>query len=779
MNVVLLLWRSRLRSSWRSAVALAAVIALGAGIALAVAAGARRTASAYDAILTATDAPDLAADYGPEDPRQIEATVRSIQGVAGTNLWVGFSGVPDGDPQRDAIDVIGFWEEPVLVGRPIVTAGRFPTGPNETMLSETASAALGLGTGDHLALALTDGSYSAFEQVDLDIVGVGFFTDEVVRDERNVIEGVIVPRAFTERHLDKTIWGQARIRVDHGANPGDVAQALAGASIFVDESIDEDRARVQDSLRPILLALVGLAGLAAVATVLETGQTLSRIVRLRREEDRSLLALGCTTSQLRGADLAYAAAVVAVGVGLAVALAVAASPAFPVGPVRRAQLLQGVDVDGFALGAGSALLALALMGVVGFGSWRRRADARPPSAGRLPGIFSGGPTVTAGLRLATSQRAFGATVAGVASGLVIVVAAMVLTSSLNRLIHDQALVGMTWDAGGRAAFDEVDLDQVRSVVGQDPVFQRATGLAYHNGTIDGTAVPVAVLDPIKGSPWPPVVAGRAPQAANEVLVGRATLTTLGIDIGDTIDLGLQEDLEATGPGRARLVTQSYSVVGSAVAPAIGEVGNDTPRLDVGLLLSTAALGEMASRARFPSVLFDLTKGTDPQTAMDRFPDGLPVSGGSATEWFTSAAPAEVSQAKAARTVVWFGVGALALTIVGTIVHTLLGSVRQRRRDYAVLKAIGFTRGQVRATVLTQSGAILGLGLLVALPVGVASGRWLWRAFAQGLGIVASPLVPLLLLGASMVAIVVVVQGAAMVPAIVARRTPVARSLRSE
>ncbi len=86
MNVVLLLWRSRLRSSWRAAVVLVALIGLGGGVALGVGAGARRTASANDAILRSTNAADIGASYGPEDPRQIEQAVRGLDGVADTRL---------------------------------------------------------------------------------------------------------------------------------------------------------------------------------------------------------------------------------------------------------------------------------------------------------------------------------------------------------------------------------------------------------------------------------------------------------------------------------------------------------------------------------------------------------------------------------------------------------------------------------------------------------------------------------------------------------------------
>ena len=511
--------------------------------------------------------------------------------------------------------------------------------------------------------------------------------------------------------------------------------------------------------------------------MLVAGQALNQQLRRRRRADHSLKAMGCDTGQLVLADVLYAATVVGVGVLLAVALAVAASPLFPVGPVRRAHVVRGADVDVAALGGGAALVAVAVLMLVGLASWQRRKLNRPLSPGRIPAALASRPAPATGLRLVAASRGSWKTVAGVAAGLAIVVAAMTFTGSVGRLIAEPALVGLSWDVGGQASFDAVDREEVRAKVRDEAGVERVTGLAYFSGTVNGAEVVVAGLDGMKGSPWPPVVAGRTPVADDEVLVGSATLDQLGIGLGDSITI------EVVSGGFAAPFATSLSppleVVGSAVAPAIGQPGADTPKLAVGILALTAALG-VPDEARASSVvLFDLADGTEPADLIRRFPDGLPVARGSGTDWFTTATPAEVSQAGSARTVIWLGVGALAVAIVGTVLHTLLGSVRQRRGRYALLKAIGFTRGQVRTTVLCQSGALLLLALLLALPIGVAAGRWLWTAFAQRIGIVPSPSVPVLLLAGSVLATFALGQGAALVPASLARRTPLAQTLRSE
>lgn len=784
MNVVLLLLRTRLRSSWRAALVLVVLLGLGGAATLAVAAGARRTASANDGMLVATNASDINFAYGPEDPREIEATVRALDGVVDANPWVGFNASPPGGSGSGYITMIGVWQEPVAVSRPVMTSGRLPVGPNEAMVNETGAMRFGVGPGDHVEMALASavGSFEGAPMFGLDIVGIGLLTDEVIEDELSAKPLVLVPRAFTERHLDRAVWGKTRIDLAPGADPGPIVSALAGKGLFVDELLGEDRARVQDALRPLLVTLAGLAGLAGTATVVVAGQALTRLLRRRRDVDRSLSALGCTTSQLVATDLLYAAMIASTGVTLGAAAAVAASPLFPVGPVRRLGVARGVDADLVVLGGGGALLAVAVVALVGIGSWRRRTASRPITPGRVPAVLAARPAAATGLRLCTAQRGLAVTLAGIATGLAVLVATVTFTGSLGRLIGDPALVGLSWEVGGRASYDSIDVEQLRRLTEDDPTVERVTGLEYVSGEAKGRAVNLAIFEPVKGSPWPPLASGRLPTTKDEVLVGRATLDELGLGIGATISIDIPINVtvaDPDAPPETSTVTRVYRVVGSAIAPAIGIAGTDTPKLDAGVLLSSAALDVPPSALSSDIALFDLADGADPGALRARFPEGLPVAFGTTTEWFTTAAPAEVSQAGGARTVIWLALAALAVAIVGAVVHTLLGSVRQRRREYAVLKALGFTRSQVRTTVLTQSGAILALALLLAVPVGIAAGRWLWTGFAERIGVVADPAVPVLLLGASVLGTVALVQSAALLPAALARRTPLTSTLRSE
>jgi ABC-type lipoprotein release transport system permease subunit len=125
-------------------------------------------------------------------------------------------------------------------------------------------------------------------------------------------------------------------------------------------------------------------------------------------------------------------------------------------------------------------------------------------------------------------------------------------------------------------------------------------------------------------------------------------------------------------------------------------------------------------------------------------------------------------------------GLLALLAVGTLAHTLVSATRRRRRDLAVLKTLGFVRGQVRGTLAWQATTLTAVGLLVGLPIGIAGGRWGWRLFAGQLRVVPDPVVPLLaILVIAVPAALVLANVVAALPGRTAARMQPALVLRSE
>ncbi len=139
MNVVLLLWRTRLRSSWRSAVILVVLIGLGGAVTLAVAAGARRTASANDAIRQAANASDITTSIDATDPVKVQNDIQALPEVSAVEVWIGFRGRAEGVDPASILIILGFRSDRPAVDRPVITSGRFPTGADEVFLNERAA----------------------------------------------------------------------------------------------------------------------------------------------------------------------------------------------------------------------------------------------------------------------------------------------------------------------------------------------------------------------------------------------------------------------------------------------------------------------------------------------------------------------------------------------------------------------------------------------------------------------------------------------------------------
>jgi ABC-type antimicrobial peptide transport system permease subunit len=142
-------------------------------------------------------------------------------------------------------------------------------------------------------------------------------------------------------------------------------------------------------------------------------------------------------------------------------------------------------------------------------------------------------------------------------------------------------------------------------------------------------------------------------------------------------------------------------------------------------------------------------------------------------------PAEIVNYRAMGAMPAVLAGGLAAGAVAGLGLTLVASVRRRRRDFALLKTLGFTRGQLAGAVAWQSSAIAVIGLVIGVPVGIAAGRWLWLLFARELSAVPDPTVPVGSIALAALGAVALANVVAALPARRAARTPAAEVLRAE
>ena len=161
------------------------------------------------------------------------------------------------------------------------------------------------------------------------------------------------------------------------------------------------------------------------------------------------------------------------------------------------------------------------------------------------------------------------------------------------------------------------------------------------------------------------------------------------------------------------------------------------------------------------------------SALDSDPNAAPMSVLSVQH------PAEIVNYRTmGSTPALLGIG-LAAGAVVALGLTLIASVRRRRRDFAVLRTLGFTGRQLGSVVAWQSSVAVAIGTIIGVPLGIILGRFLWNLFAHEINAIPAPTVPvpsiiLIVIGGLVVANIV-----AGVPGRIAARTPAALLLRAE
>ena len=115
----------------------------------------------------------------------------------------------------------------------------------------------------------------------------------------------------------------------------------------------------------------------------------------------------------------------------------------------------------------------------------------------------------------------------------------------------------------------------------------------------------------------------------------------------------------------------------------------------------------------------------------------------------------------------------------TVAHALVTTVRRRRHDLAVLRSIGFTRPNTRFAVAWQATIFAIAGLVFGVPLGIVTGRVLWRRLADAYPVVY--VAPLAVLALALVAplALLVANLLAAGPAHAATRVRPAHVLRAE
>ncbi len=592
---------------------------------------------------------------------------------------------------------------------------------------------------------------------------------------------LVLTRAFDRAYAGKIgIFGVGLlVRTKHGAadapSVGAAAARIFGASpdqAVTTLTVQNDGAQGAVDVLAIALAILAVAALAAglVAIVI----VVAREIGLQRADQPTLRALGMTTRQRVIGLAAGELLAVALGTVLVVVVAIAASPLFPIGLARRAEASPDLHADWTVLAVGA--LAMFAFGAIAVAVLAARAARRlgeplTASRGRLADLATEGslpPTMTSGLRFAlqrgTDQAAASLVpaIAGAVVGVLGVTAVLVFSANLSHLERTPRLYGWTWDV---KASDVVSNET--SCTNQDFGALRVAGvgaasaICYGNAniTLDGRATNGWAFVSMRGNIAPEVIAGRAPTSANEVALGETTMRALRKHIGDHV--------VAAGPhGRG-----NYVVTGTAVFPSLGQ----TQALADGAAFTGAGFAPLFDQNNFYRyIVARLTPGAN-EAAVERQLAAMPqLADVSATS-----RPPEIDRL---RQIDWAPLSLavlLSVLALAAVAHAIVSAVRRRRRDLAVLKTLGFKRGQVRATVAWQATTLAAIGLLVGIPAGVLVGRIAWRLVANHFGVLATANVPVLAVAFVIPAVFVVANAVALLPARAAARIHPATVFRNQ
>jgi hypothetical protein len=827
MAAVLYRASAELRRSARSAAVIALLIALLGGIVLAAVAGARRTASAYPRMLAATSAPELLVSPPGEDgadPTPFYESVGALPGVRSLGVIAGLSYLPLAGSPTDALarQLSDFGEIATMIGivdgvtgydlrEPVITSGRFPAteATDEAFISRQMARNTGLGVGDVLDIVLVSGEQAyqpAVEAGDgtplrLEIVGVGVFANEVIPfNAMDEFGTFLVPPPVTalQARADWAFEG-AFVDLDAGADLSDAVATIdalgarpdagTGGPVFIsDETAQADA--VQDGMRPLAIALAAVAASVGVVALVIVGQALARHTRPSAGDLVAMRAVGFGTGQRAAVPLVRALVIAAVGAAGAASVASALSPLFPIGPARVAERHTGFDVDASVLVLGAVLVVVLIVAaLVPAAVFRARRDRRRPvSLGRFATSAAGSARLPApevqGVRLALGAGPDGSPPARNAVVVAVLAVAAVLATAafahgLASLVDEPARYGQGWDLLVDAGFAPVPATVLVDQLEDDP---RVEGLAvgnYGELSVAGEPVPAVELATIAGSAGITVVDGEVADDPRELVLGGEVLDELGLSVGDEVEVDAGQ-----GP-------EEWQVVGRAVFPRMGRGSFDGTGLGVGAQLAPGPLefldvDEMFTESGADEADFRFEGRLYAFVAIDVNGDPTPVARDLeqlAPEYYadlkTDLAPTTIRDLDRVRDVPVALAALLAVVAAAALAHQLASSVRERRRELALLRMLGFSSSQLRRTVASQSALLAGVAVLLGVPLGLALGRVVWRTFADGLHVDPSVSLPWPWVAGAVPAALLLAFALSIAPSVRAARVRVAPSLRDD
>jgi hypothetical protein len=715
------------------------LIGIVAGFALSAWAGARRTDTALARLTAQTNAADAVvfpSQVGKDHPDWARLAARpEVRTLA---VWDLLFGNVNG--QAGAV-IFGSKDGTFLgkVDKPVVVRGRMfnPHSSDEVVIDENsvhqAPPVGGTFTYQFYARSQSDEDTAPPKgpKVTMHVVGVVKEVPEFLV----VSQGqVLVSPGFMAKYGTQIQTAEnADVKLRHGesgvaALRRDVNNLVAPGTPVLD--VHATSRRVNTTLAVETTALLLLAAAILLGGGILVAQVLGRSASTISDDALSLRALGMSRDHLGLATglVHLLPALIAGPVAFGVALF--ASSHFPVGLGRHIDPDVGYHVDWTVIGPGIVvvviivLVASVLIGRrSGEGSALRLRPYKAPGAFRRWAPASVGLGTTMAFEPGRGRRRIPVVPALLAATVAVtgVVASLTIDRGISHALHHPELAGITWDVAvtpaPQATTGRNISTGVADRISKDKQVRASAVLDRTVINVGHVGAPVFSIRPMTGAASTPIgftlTSGQVPHGRGEAAIGPATAKDLHVGIGDTVTVG-DAGARVRIVGEALFPSDVHSEFDEglwlaptefdAVVPPIGPNGSES---DERLVVLRFATPVRAAAEHLQSELGSLSEGlVGPLT------------------------PDELTNLRNVRTLPEVLAAFLGLIAVAALGSVLLSSARRRSHDFAVLRALGMTRGNIRMVLNSQGTAIGLFGLVVGIPLGLAVGRWGWRAIAD-------------------------------------------------
>jgi hypothetical protein len=806
MGAVGLVFGAKLRRHWRSWLLLTVLIAIVSGFALAATAAGDRTDSAFPRYVASHGYDAIVYGFQPLPKLPEVAHVTAVQ--------MPFYGTPRCSCGRHIEQgAFSIREVPAVDQHRVLklVAGRMPdqSSPAEALVSFTLQRDYGVGLGTVFTLPMAAASqWPAVRKamagegpppkptgpvITVRVVGIVAAENEFPYGQGATYD-LYPTAAFAAATKGTPALTSYYVRLRH--READFAQFQAkvnGASGSGVQDLDRPAAAITSSIHPQAVGWRVLAVLAALAGVAVAGQALARQAVAESTDHPALAALGLSPRQLAAVTMLQTLAAAVAGAAGAIVVAALLSPLAPAGEARLADPAPGLSFDGSVLGLGAlaTVIVVLVLGVppalrsarVGAAAGRVVAPCRPSAVAGAVAAIGASPGAAIGIRYALDPGR-GTRVVPVRTALVGSVAAVaavcataVFGASLAHLTASPALYGAPYQVyfnssgpggtSGTGLLNRLDHDHAIDQI------TLASSPAITVNHVDVRAMTVLAT---KGPLLLSAVQGRLPAGAGQIALGASTLRSTGARIGALVQVTV------TSPS-GQPHTRPFRVVGLLAFP--GDFG--TGGLGTGAALTTAgyvaaqcppgptrATCLHSAQASPPDVvLAHAVTGPAGRAALARY---IALSNGDANLPVVPAAL--VNFGESANFPLLLG-GIVTLCGLATLGHLLVVSVARRRAENGLLRALGMVGRQLASIVFWQASTVAVIAIVLGIPIGIAAGQAIWRAFAVSLGVVPAPVVHAWPLVAVAAGVLVTANVLAAIPALGAARSRPGRALRAE